>query len=395
MIGKSNSIVIQKLKQALAEAGVNKYKNIESTIVQVLSNSLGENNELTEKARTIQLGYVVPSAASCMNGLTTQIQYNNEQYKMYVDLLDEAENYLKMFTISDSANDEFKPEEMYNLLVSGDENAWENNSLIFDINRCIVEYTDQDLTDRFSALGNNEIIAIKKCPCIFAYENSCSKDASVGYITDIIVRPIGVKILFEKIYALPKEDLNQKEFELDIRKWELNRTHWAIKKVNLYKELQALGINLNMLKSNHLVDITNHYFKVSFTFPGEARNTVEAVERELEKIIDTNDIFYDNNFISQLAIPSLDILLQDIYRNRTKLIVVFLCEKYQEKEWCGIEFRAIREMIMEKEIGKIMFIRLDKGHVDGVFNTDGYIDGTKFTPQQLAEFINERLILLA
>lgn len=50
---------------------------------------------------------------------------------------------------------------------------------------------------------------------------------------------------------------------------------------------------------------------------------------------------------------------------------------------------------MEKEIGKIMFIRLDKGHVDGVFNTDGYIDGTKFTPQQLAEFINERLILLA
>lgn len=227
MIGKSNSIVIQKLKQALAEAGVNKYKNIESTIVQVLSNSLGENNELTEKARTIQLGYVVPSAASCMNGFTTQ-NHITMSNKMYVDLLDEAENYLKMFTISDSANDEFKPEKMYNLLVSGDENAWENNSLIFDINRCIVEYTDQDLTDKFSALGNNEIIAIKKCPCIFAYENSCSKDASVGYITDIIVRPIGVKIFFEKIYALPKEGLNQKDFELDIRKWELNRTHWAL-----------------------------------------------------------------------------------------------------------------------------------------------------------------------
>jgi len=33
---------------------------------------------------------------------------------------------------------------------------------------------------------------------------------------------------------------------------------------------------------------------------------------------------------------------------------------------------------MEKGITKIMYIRLDAGHVDGVFQTDGYIDGTKF-----------------
>jgi len=48
---------------------------------------------------------------------------------------------------------------------------------------------------------------------------------------------------------------------------------------------------------------------------------------------------------------------------------------------------------MEKEINKIMYIRTDTGHVDGVFNTDGYIDGTKFSPLQIAKFINERLSL--
>ena len=90
----------------------------------------------------------------------------------------------------------------------------------------------------------------------------------------------------------------------------------------------------------------------------------------------------------------MDTLLQDIYKNRSKLIVIFLCEKYQDKEWCGIEFKPIREIIMEKEVAKIMYIRLDGGHVDGVFKTDGYIDGTKFTPKELADFIIERLNLI-
>lgn len=286
-------------------------------------------------------------------------------------------------------------EKIYNLLVSGDENAWESNSVIFDLDRCIVEYTEKDLIDKFIKLGKDEISEIKKSLCIFAYEDYCKKDASIGYITDIVVRQNKVKITFKKVAVLSSENLHKLQFELDIKDWEFNRTHWAIKKVNLYKELQLLGINLKAVKPNQPVDITKHYFDVSFTFAGESRDVVEQVVRELEKIIDKNYIFYDNNYISQLARPSLDTLLQDIYRNRSKLIVVFLCEKYQDKKWCGLEFRAIREMIMEKETTKIMYIRLDAGHVDGVFNTDGYIDGTKFTPQQLANFISERLNFLA
>lgn len=286
-------------------------------------------------------------------------------------------------------------EKIYNLLISGDENAWESDSVILDLDRCIVEYTEKDLIDKFVKLGRDEINEIKNSPCIFAYEDYCKKDASIGYIIDIIVRQVGVKIIFEKVEVLSLENLHKFQFELDIKKWELNRTHWAIKKVNLYKELQSLGINLKAAKSNQPIDITKHFFDVSFTFAGESRDVVEEVVKELEKIIGRNNIFYDNNYISQLARPSLDTLLQDIYRNRSKLIVVFLCEKYQDKKWCGLEFRAIRDMIMEKEITKIMYIRLDPGHIDGVFHIDGYIDGTKFSPQQLANFINERLNLLA
>jgi len=281
-------------------------------------------------------------------------------------------------------------EEIYNLLISNNEDAWESDSYILDLKR-FLEYTEEDLKKKFCGLGKAEIKEIIKYPCIFAYEDGWEKDAIVGYITDIIVRQGKIKIIFQKEKVIPLENLLALKFELDIGEWELSRTHWAIKKVNLHKELQALGIKA----ANSPIDITKQLFDVAFTFAGESRNLVEQVVRELEKTVDRNSIFYDNNYRSQLARPSLDILLQDIYRNRSKLIIVFLCEKYQDKQWCGLEFRAIREMIMQKETTKIMFIRLDDGHVDGVFNTDGYIDGNEFTPQKLASFIKERVNLLA
>jgi hypothetical protein len=48
----------------------------------------------------------------------------------------------------------------------------------------------------------------------------------------------------------------------------------------------------------------------------------------LEKRIGPNSYFYDRNDVSQLARPSQDILLQEIYRLRSKLIVVFLGSDY-------------------------------------------------------------------
>ncbi len=284
-------------------------------------------------------------------------------------------------------------ETLYNLFISGDETAWETDTKIYDADRCLREYTDKDIFEKFRKFGKEEISEIKKLPCIFAYEDRCQKDANIGYITDILVRQVGIKITFQKIEVLPQATLNNLRFELDIKDWEFNRTHWAIKKVNLYKELQKTGIHFDGIKSKS-VDITKHFFDVSFTFAGESRDIVEQVVIEVEKLRDKDSIFYDNNYVGQLARPSLDTLLQDIYRNRSRFIVVFLCEKYQEKKWCGLEFRAVREMIMDKEIQRIMYVRLDSGHVDGVFNTDGYIDGTKYSPQQIAGFINERLNLL-
>jgi hypothetical protein len=177
----------------------------------------------------------------------------------------------------------------------------------------------------------------------------------------------------------------------------MNRTHWAVKDVNLAKELHAARrITLPSWtgQATKTVDITEHHFDVALSFPGEVRAIVEQVARELEGRIGPNSYFYDSNYVSQLARPSLDTLLQEIYRHRSKLIVVFLGSDYQRKDWCGIEFRAIREIIMERDNARIMFVRTDDGAVDGVFKTDGYVDARRFSPAQIAQFICERLAVL-
>ena len=142
------------------------------------------------------------------------------------------------------------------------------------------------------------------------------------------------------------------------------------------------------------MDISTHNFDVALSFPGEIRPLVDDVAGNLERLIGPNAYFYDNNYTSQLARPSLDTLLQDIYRNRAKLIVVFLSADYKRKNWCGIEFRAIRDIISERKNNRIMFVRTDDGVVEGVFATDGYVDARRHDAATLARYIQERVNLL-
>jgi len=286
---------------------------------------------------------------------------------------------------------------MYNLLVSSDEDAWNKNSYLFDeMSRCIREYTDDAVIEKYGQFTKPQIEAIKNFPCIFAYENGCKKDPKFGKIHDIKEKKGQVKIQYEILELenfLKYTDITSMLFELDIYQWEMNRTHWAIKGVDLSKELSLKGIYLPQWADNKtgIIDITKHHFDVALSFAGENREYVKDVADHLSNMIGIHSYFYDSNYVAQLARPSLDNLLQDIYRNRSKLVVVFLCGDYEKKEWCGIEFRAIKEIIMEKQHEKIMFIKIGDGEVQGVFKIDGYIDGMNFTPNEVAEFIKERI----
>lgn len=290
---------------------------------------------------------------------------------------------------------------MYNLVVSGSPDSFQGEIFDLEIGRCVREYTDEALSKQFGDLGTDAVAALVQLPTLFAYENGNHKPPAFGRLRDIVYRKAHgqVRLDYELLPLQPfltHEQLTALGFELDIGKWELNRTHWAVKDVDLPKELHRVGLTLpDWTRMRRRVDITKHEFDVGLSFPGEARALVEAVAQRLEHAIGPDRYFYDNNYVAQLARPNLDVLLQEIYRRRSKLVVVFIGGAYQAKDWCGTEWRAIREIIAERrELNRIMIVRIDDGEVEGVFKTDGYVDARRHNPDALAAMIAERAAML-
>ena len=111
----------------------------------------------------------------------------------------------------------------------------------------------------------------------------------------------------------------------------------------------------------------------------------------LAEALGPNACFYDRRYRAQLAVPDADVLLQEIYGERSDLVVAFVCREYDEKKWCGVEWRKIRERLSEGGAGEIMYVRLDVGDVAGMTTLDGFVDAQEETAETVASLILEKL----
>ncbi|MBU1711444.1 MAG: FRG domain-containing protein [Proteobacteria bacterium] len=127
---------------------------------------------------------------------------------------------------------------MYNLLVTGEDDAWEATSYRFFRNR-FLEYTVEEIAEHFQVLDEDNLEALKSYPCIFAYEGADS-EFKIGKITSIKRQTDALEIKYEfdeKITSKKFSEIEQYRQALDIRAWEMNRTHWAVKDADLYSVL--------------------------------------------------------------------------------------------------------------------------------------------------------------
>jgi hypothetical protein len=145
---------------------------------------------------------------------------------------------------------------MYNLLVSGHSESWEGTAFDVPAGRVLREFTDDYLTTRFASLDEDAIAQLTSFPALFAYEPFHKKPARIGQITRIQPRGAAARIQFALEPAFPPIEtagLLHIAAELDIINWEMNRTHWALKDVDLMLVLLKAGfIANNEIQTLHL-----------------------------------------------------------------------------------------------------------------------------------------------
>ena len=141
----------------------------------------------------------------------------------------------------------------YNLFVIGEED-FQGGHFIVPKDRALTESMSTEAKKQFSALSADAIAQIRTFPSLFTSENhqyGRTDDAHMAYfglVTDVKIQDNGIKVYFHKLSAMPHQRLNEIATELALGKAasfnELNRTHWAIKRVNLIEELRQAGISV-------------------------------------------------------------------------------------------------------------------------------------------------------
>ncbi len=137
---------------------------------------------------------------------------------------------------------------MYNLIMSGNEQAWEKSPASLEVER-LGEYTPEALKTRYRRLTPDVIAELQSFPTLFAYEQAVKKPARLGRVTRI-AQPSEREFRFQfELYddkpPIPYERIAELAWELDLGEWELNRTHWAVKDVDLIDVLLRAGLITN------------------------------------------------------------------------------------------------------------------------------------------------------
>ena len=128
---------------------------------------------------------------------------------------------------------------MYNLFVTAQAGAWDQPVYEIDRGR-FLEYTSDEIASRFKDLTPRQKSSLIKLPCLFAYEGT-SSPMRIGKLRSIELRGRTIRIKYAINADIPPiayESIRPLQLSLDIRDWELSRTHWAVKSEDLFQLLR-------------------------------------------------------------------------------------------------------------------------------------------------------------
>jgi len=132
---------------------------------------------------------------------------------------------------------------LFNLLIAANPESWDQNSYEMERSRAVVEFTANEISERYKFFDEKAIRELKSFPCLFVIEKE-KRESRIGYIKDIRVRQSTLVIEFEFDPILPILKIGVIEnlrVDIDLGEWELSRTHWAVKDEPIFEILIQKG----------------------------------------------------------------------------------------------------------------------------------------------------------
>lgn len=132
---------------------------------------------------------------------------------------------------------------MFNLLISSNPESWESSPYEIERGRAVVEYTAEEISERYKLFDEKAIRELKSFPCLFVIENE-PQESRIGYITNVRVRQntVVIDFVFDPIFpSLPPGTIEDLRVDIDLGRWELSRTHWAVKDEPIFEILIRKG----------------------------------------------------------------------------------------------------------------------------------------------------------
>ncbi|MEA2240059.1 MAG: hypothetical protein QOC81_4783 [Thermoanaerobaculia bacterium] len=135
-------------------------------------------------------------------------------------------------------------------------------------------------------------------------------------------------------------------------------------------------------------------FAIALSFPGERREYVEQVANALLPAFGGEQgkslIFYDGWHESLIIGYASNRKLQNIYATESDLIVPFYCQDYVDKKWCGVELRAIEQLLIDQDYDRVLPFRFDRVEIPSSFRTDIFPVVSERPAEDIARLILER-----
>ena len=134
---------------------------------------------------------------------------------------------------------------MFNLLISAGSESWDSSPYELERSRAVVEYTADEISERYKFFDKKGIQELKDLPTLFVTENE-TVETRIGAITNIRLRnnkdTVVIDFEFDPILPVLKVGaIEELRVDIDLGRLELSRTHWAIKDEPIFEILINRG----------------------------------------------------------------------------------------------------------------------------------------------------------